>query len=218
MARPIPPIKKNLFLPGFGRDCAGGEREPSDAALRESVEEVLEEHEGAGGEIDPEQRVMLLNVLEFGDLRVDDVMVPRADIVAVDIETPLEQLVTTFKAAHHSRLPVYRGTLDEVMGFVHIKDLIKHWDEPENFVLADVLRQPLVVPVSMPVGALLVRMRVSRVHMALVIDEYGGADGLVTIEDVVEEIVGDIEDEHDSVDGPMLRELPDGEFGIGRSI
>ncbi len=195
------------WLKSFGRGS-------SEADLRESVEEVLEEHEDAGLAIDPEQREMLINILSFGELQVDDVMVPRADIIAVDIDTALPELVRTFQQAHHSRLPVFRGTLDDLAGFVHIKDVMTQWHDASNFSLAAVLRQPLIVPHSMPATALLIRMRSSRVHMALVVDEYGGADGLVTIEDVVEEIIGEIEDEHDEIDVPMLRELPGGDFEV----
>ncbi len=186
----------------------------SEADLRESVEEVLEEHEDAGLSLDPEQREMLLNILSFGELEVEDVMVPRADIMAVDMHTPLEELVATFQQAHHSRLPVFRETLDDVAGFVHIKDVVKHWQDGAGFNLESIVRQPLFVPHSMPVAALLLRMRASRIHMALVVDEYGGADGLVTIEDVVEEIIGEIEDEHDMTAVPILRELPNGDLEI----
>jgi CBS domain containing-hemolysin-like protein len=190
----------------------GGITHVSEADLRESVEEVLEEHEDAGLSLDPEQREMLLNILSFSEVEVEDVMVPRADIMAVDIDTPLEDLVANFQKAHHSRLPVFRETLDEVVGFVHIKDVLKYWRGGETFDLAAVVRQPLFVPHSMPVAALLLKMRASRIHMALVVDEYGGADGLVTIEDVVEEIIGEIEDEHDLNAAPIMRELPNGDL------
>jgi len=190
----------------------GGITHVSEADLRESVEEVLEEHEDAGLSLDPEQREMLLNILSFSEVEVEDVMVPRADIMAVDIDTPLEDLVADFQKAHHSRLPVFRETLDEVVGFVHIKDVLKYWRGGETFDLAAVVRQPLFVPHSMPVAALLLKMRASRIHMALVVDEYGGADGLVTIEDVVEEIIGEIEDEHDLNAAPIMRELPNGDL------
>jgi CBS domain containing-hemolysin-like protein len=192
----------------------GGASDVSEADLRESVEEVLEEHEDAGLSLNPEQRLMLLNILSFSEVEVEDVMVPRADIMAVDIDTPLEELVAIFQKAHHSRLPVFRETLDEVVGFVHIKDVLKYWRGGEAFNLASVIRQPLFVPHSMPVAALLLKMRSSRIHMALVVDEYGGADGLVTIEDVVEEIIGEIEDEHDLNAAPVMRELPNGDIEI----
>jgi CBS domain containing-hemolysin-like protein len=140
-------------------------------------------------------------------------MVPRADIVAVDLETPLEELIDVMSRAGHSRLPVYRDTLDEVVGIVHIKDLLHHMrerKETSTFDLVDLVRRILVVAPSMRVLDLLLEMRLSRVHMALVVDEFGGIDGLVTIEDLVEEIVGEIEDEHDVAVGPKLIERPDG--------
>ena len=183
-----------------------------DADLRESVEEVLDEHADHGDSIDPEQREMLLNILNFGELIVDDVMVPRADIIAVDVDASRDEVYATFRRANHSRLPVFRGTLDEVLGFVHIKDVVQHRGPETEFSLESMIRQPLVVPDSMPVANLLIRMRGARIHMAIVVDEYGGVDGLVTIEDVVEEIVGEIEDEHDAIEVPTLIVRPDGAY------
>jgi len=199
---------------GFGSSILGWLRRLTGANgegdLRETLEEIIEERGSAGEQLEPEQRAMLFNIVSFGELQVDDVMVPRTDIVGVEASTPLEGVIATFRTAHHSRLPVYRTTMDEIVGFVHIKDLIDFWDSGDPFSLQEVLRQVLVVPPSMPVVDLLARMRATRIHMAIVVDEYGGTDGLVTIEDVVEEIVGDIEDEHDIDEGPMLVHLPDG--------
>jgi len=199
---------------GFGSSILGWLRRLTGANgegdLRETLEEIIEERGSAGEQLEPEQRAMLFNIVSFGELQVDDVMVPRTDIVGVEASTPLEGVIATFRTAHHSRLPVYRTTMDDIVGFVHIKDLIDFWDSGDPFSLQEVLRQVLVVPPSMPVVDLLARMRATRIHMAIVVDEYGGTDGLVTIEDVVEEIVGDIEDEHDIDEGPMLVHLPDG--------
>jgi len=181
-----------------------------DSDLRETIEEIIDERGSAGEVLEPDQRAMLLNIVNFGELQVDDVMVPRTDIVGVEASTALDGVIETFRTAHHSRLPVYRATMDDIIGFVHIKDVIDFWDRNDPFSLQQVLRQVLVVPPSMPVVDLLARMRATRIHMAIVVDEYGGTDGLVTIEDVVEEIVGDIEDEHDVDEGPMLVHLPDG--------
>lgn len=181
-----------------------------DSDLRESLEEVIEEHEEEGSTMSPEQREMLLNILSFGELQVDDVMVPRADIVAFDAEAQLEEAIAAFRKARHSRLPVYRESLDDIVGFVHIKDIIDFWNDGQDFSVAKLRRDVLVVPPSMLALDLLARMRATRIHMAIVVDEYGGVDGLVTIEDVVEEIVGDIEDEHDKAEGPLLVELSDG--------
>jgi len=149
-------------------------------------------------------------VLELDQRRVDDVMVPRADIVAAAADVSLEELVSLFTAASHSRLPVYRETLDDVIGMVHIKDLLGLWDKSEALAMDEITRQVLFVAPSMPVLDLLLQMQATRVHMAVVVDEYGGTDGLVTIEDLVEEIVGEIEDEHDRLVAPQVTELPDG--------
>jgi len=194
------------WLRGLGRG--------NDPDLRESVEEVLEEHADAGSGLEPEQREMLLNILDFDKLDVDDVMVPRADIIAIALSASLDEVVETFRQAHHSRLPVYRGTFDDVVGFIHIKDIMQFWNDGDDFTLQAILREPLVVPHSMLITDLLPRMQVSRIHMAIVVDEYGGGDGLVTIEDLVEEIVGEIEDEHDKVEPPMMKDLGDGKFDL----
>jgi magnesium and cobalt transporter len=194
-------------LIGWLRKLMGSNGE---GGLRETLEGVIEEHGDTDETLDPEQREMLLNIVEFGELQVDDIMVPRTDIIGVDAAAPLSELIATFRQAHHSRLPVYRGNLDEIAGFVHIKDVIDFWDSGEAFDLKRVLRQLLIVPPSMPAIDLLARMRATRLHMAVVVDEYGGTDGLVTIEDVVEEIVGEIEDEHDVSEGPLLVEREDG--------
>jgi CBS domain containing-hemolysin-like protein len=153
---------------------------------------------------------MIERVIAFDEKRVADVMVPRADIIAVDIETPLDALIKAFADAGHSRLPVYRGDLDDPVGMVHIKDVIALIANPlqpessEEPILKKIRRTVLYVPRSMRVTDLLLRMQASRVHMALVIDEFGGTDGLLTIEDLVEEIVGDINDEHDDDLAPTI--------------
>ncbi len=183
-----------------------------EANLRESLEELIDDYQQEVAPIDPEERLMLLNILNFGDLKVREVMVPRADIVALDITTALDAVVDLFVNASHSRIPVFRGSLDDVVGMIHIKDLIRFWGHSESFSLETIVREVIFVPPSMPVSALLLQMRASRVHMALVIDEYGGVDGLVTIEDLVEEIVGEIQDEHDVVEGPLLVENSDGSY------
>ena len=156
------------------------------------------------------RREMIERVIAFDEKRVADVMAPRADIVAVDMETPLDSLIRAFAEAGHSRLPVYRGDLDDPVGMVHIKDVVALVANPETAppgddpILKKIRRTVLYVPRSMRVTDLLLRMQASRVHMALVIDEFGGTDGLLTIEDLVEEIVGDINDEHDDAVAPTI--------------
>jgi len=161
---------------------------------------------------------MLRNLLGFRDVRVDDVMVPRADIKAVDENTNHRDLLPLFADCGHSRMPVFRETLDQPVGMVHVKDVLTGLqadmaapeEEKPAIMIAELLRPLLFVPPSMPALDLLLKMQATRQHMALVIDEYGGTDGLVTIEDLIEEIVGEIEDEHDEDDGAQLRRLGDG--------
>jgi CBS domain containing-hemolysin-like protein len=174
------------------------------STIRESLEEVIQESDRETQELSAQERMMLANLLKFGELTVADVMVPRADIVAVEEQTPLSDLVVLFRDAQHSRLPVYRETLDDPIGMLHIKDVLTlvepgpggqlHWKETP---IAKIRREVLFVPGAMPALDLMLKMQTTRQHLALVVDEYGGTDGLVTIEDLVEEIVGDIEDEHD---------------------
>ncbi len=196
---------------------------PSETTLRESLEEALEEHEEEtrGPSLRQEEREMLFNVIEYAALRVDDVMVPRADIVAVNYDISYADLVRVFADGSHSRMPVYRETLDEVVGMVHVKDALKviaDGVETESFKVESIQRPVLFVPPSMKVIDLLAKMRVARTHMALVVDEYGGTDGLVTVEDIVEEIVGEIEDEHDTIEEPYLTALEGGGYDADARI
>lgn len=187
-----------------------------DSQLRDTIEEIIEEiqendkSEEGSSPIGDDERVMLGNILKLRHVTAHDVMVPRADIVASDVEITLTELINTMSSVGHSRLPVYRETLDEVVGIVHIKDVIEYVQHDRPFDITNILRRVLVVAPSMRVLDLLLDMREKRVHMALVVDEYGGIDGLVTIEDLVEEIVGEIEDEHDIHGGPKLERRADG--------
>lgn len=181
--------------------------------LRESVEELLEADDGSEAAFSDAERSMLSNLLQFGELRVDDVMVPRTDIVAVEEKTPLGEVVEMMRKAGHSRLPVYREMLDDPIAMVHVRDLLDYWGESGDAgkpLLSSLVREVLFVPPSMPVVDLLIKMRTARTHMALVVDEFGGVDGLATIEDLVEPIVGEIWDEHDADDGVLLVEHPGG--------
>jgi len=158
---------------------------------------------------------MVRNILRLRDLRVEDVMTPRADVVAVAEDATPSEVIAASRNGFHSRLPVYRETLDDPIGFIHLKDLALGYgldggSAPEEFRLADHTRTAIFVPPSMRIASLLRKMQGERVHMALVIDEFGGVDGLVTIEDLVEQIVGDIEDEHDSEDAEEWTREDDG--------
>ena len=173
-------------------------------SLKESVEEVLEEHSSSGGQIDEEEKEMLQNVLAFNELSVEDVMIPRADIIAVEYGIEFQDLKDVILDKVHTRLPVYRGTLDDIVGFIHIKDLVSILCESDAFNIDQILRKALFVPPSMKSSALLLKMQVTRVHIAMVVDEFGGTCGMLTMEDLMEEIVGEIEDEHDDVNEEMI--------------
>lgn len=226
----------------------------SPASLRDDIEDALEQPQNAD-DFSPQERIILRNVLELHEHRVRDIMIPRADIVAVAITSTLAEVLTTFRTAGHSRLPVHGETLDDPRGMIHIRDFVDHLagavevgmrrrrrPQPEALGAPDedleavagkrsqrlaavgaldlsaqlahssVIRPVLFVPPSMPALDLLVKMQASRTHMALVIDEYGGTEGLVSIEDVVEMIVGDIEDEHDYEEEPRIDEIGEREF------
>ena len=204
------------------------------ASARDDIEDALEE--SASEEFTPQERAILKNVLKLHDVRVEDVMVPRADVVALALDTPLKKVLECFRTAGHSRLPVYEETLDDPRGMIHIRDFVIFLASDPRFGLmsgreaalqrrrrrdADSTcrcrrrascRPVLYAPPSMPALDLLLKMQASHTHMALVIDEYGGTDGLVSIEDVMESIVGEIEDEHDEDETPELHASGDGGF------
>ncbi len=192
-------------------------------SLREQLEEAIDEHEDehpssasedsrqARGDLSRVERQMLRNLLHFSEHDADDVAVPRGEIIAVDASISWAQLVAAFAEHGHSRMPVYRETLDDVIGMIHIKDVFPiiatAAPPPEDWTT--LLRQPLYVPQARGALDVLADMRAKRVHLAIVVDEFSGTDGLITIEDLVEEIVGEIEDEHD--DAPQALIVPIGE-------
>jgi CBS domain containing-hemolysin-like protein len=189
----------------------GDDAEPT---LRDEIEEAIDEAEESGpiaGDLSPAERQMLRNLLHFGERTAGDICVTRGDIIAVPSTISYDDLVNAFAEAEHSRLPVYGGSLDEVIGMVHIKDLFTASIDPSrDRSMTTLMRSPLFVPESMGTIDLLARMRAERIHLAIVVDEFGGTEGLVTIEDVVEEIVGEIEDEHDIEEVGLLTLLDDG--------
>jgi magnesium and cobalt transporter len=186
-----------------------------EVSVRDSIAELVEEasKEAALG-LDPHERALIANVLHLREISANDVMVPRPDIVAMRADATLPQAMALIREEGHSRMPVYREHLDDVVGMVHIKDVFAFNGAAEDFALEKILRKPLLVAPQIGVLDLLMQMRQTRTHLALVVDEYGGIDGLVTIEDLVETIVGDISDEHDEIEGPMLVERPDGSLDI----
>ncbi len=190
---------------------------PAEESLRDQLEDAIDRHEDdpapdAKGDLSPLERQMVRNLLHFGERDAGDVGVPRADIVAVEERTSFADLVRIFAEAGHSRLPVYREKLDTIIGMVHIKDVfvILATDAAHPATLADLIREPLYVPMSRGALDLLADMRSKRVHLAVVLDEYSGTEGLVTIEDLIEEITGDIEDEHDEAPTALLVPLDGG--------
>ena len=188
--------------------------EDSEPTLRAEIEEAIDEAEESGpiaGDLSPTERQMLRNLLHFGEQTAGEIAVTRGDIMAVPSDISFDDLVRAFADAGHSRLPVYGESLDEVIGMVHIKDVfMARVDPSRDRSLKALMREPLFIPESMGVIELLARMRSQRIHLAIVVDEFGGTEGLVTIEDVVEEIVGEIEDEHDEAQLGMLTMLDEG--------
>lgn len=201
-------------------DADGGE-----TSLREQIEEAIAEHEDdqqegdtetAKGDLSPAEVVMLRNLLHFSEHDADDVAIPRGEIVAVAAEASWEEMIGTFIEHGHSRMPVYRDTLDEVIGMIHIKDVFaivaKGETPPADWTT--LMRQPLYVPQSRNALDLLADMRAKRVHLAVVVNEYSGVDGIVTIEDLVEEIIGEIEDEHDEEPEELIVPLGEGMWDV----
>jgi CBS domain containing-hemolysin-like protein len=190
----------------------GGDREPT---LRDQIEDAIDEADEEGspepGDLSSQERQMLRYLLHFGDRTAGEIAVTRGDIIAVPDTISFDALAAAFVDAGHSRLPVFGESLDHVIGMVHIKDVFVTGRDPaKDRSLNAFMRTPLFVPESMGVLDLLARMRAERMHLAIVVDEFGGTEGLVTIEDVVEEIVGDIEDEHDETQASRLVMLDEG--------
>jgi CBS domain containing-hemolysin-like protein len=180
-------------------------------SVRETIDEMIEEPSADGPHpLSAQERVLIGNILKVHDRTAADAMVPRIDIIALDVETSFPEVVKFMVEQGHSRVPIYRETLDNVIGFVHAKDLLGPAAERRETKLSLILRKVLFVAPSVPILDLLVQMRQAHTHIAMVVDEFGGIDGLVTIEDLIEEIVGEIEDEHDVADEPRLAERADG--------
>ena len=180
-------------------------------SLRDSIKDVIDEKsqtETNNVDLSKKEKSILTNILSINKLKVDDVMIPRASIIAVQQNYSFKQINDIINKESHSRMPVYRKDLDDILGMVHIKDIIKFsGPQSSNFDVKKILREILFVPPTMPVMSLLLKMQATKLHMALVIDEHGGTDGIVTIEDVIEEIVGEIEDEHDKDDDFNFKKL-----------
>lgn len=190
------------------RLMGAGEMKPAPSISEDELKTIIRMGEEEGV-VPKEKRRILHRVLEMSDLYVREIMVPRTRIKAIDVDTPIKDVVALFKDAGFSRMPVYKETLDNVVGVVHVKDIMNYWDTEKPFNLADVMRKPFFVPDSAKAERLLEEFRRSRSHIAIVVDEYGGIEGLATMEDILEEIVGEIQDEHDE-EADKVIELSDG--------
>jgi len=194
-------IKRRLF--SFGRSNGNG-------TITETIEELLEDNPAEDLILDQEQKVLLANIFRLSDITAEDIMIPRVDIIAIEVGASHKELIDALSEHSHSRMPVYRKTLDDALGLVHIKDVLTNKAAESNFKLKHLIRPALFVVGSTPVMDIFLKMRQKQTHLALVVDEFGGVDGLVTIEDLVEQIVGEIEDEHDVVEAPKLEPQEDG--------
>lgn len=182
--------------------------------LRQSIVNLVDEENAhdqstqhtSTQELSPQERLLISNILRLRGKTADDVMVPRADIFAIEDTITLDKVLEVMRHENHSRVPVYHNELDNITGMLHVKDLLAYTGNPEEFNITNILRQPLFIAPQIPILDLLLQMRLHRTHLGLVIDEYGSIDGLVTIEDLVETIVGDIADEHDDPDVEMIVE------------
>ncbi|MBL4792238.1 hemolysin family protein [Citromicrobium bathyomarinum] len=201
------------------------DQQRGERSLRRQIEETIDEHEGdsafgddapGNGDLSSEERQMLRNLLHFSEHDADDVAIPRGEIIAVEAGATWKDLLAVFSEHGHSRLPVYREQLDEVIGMIHIKDvfpfLVDDRPAPEDWTT--LMRQPLYVPQSRGALDVLADMRTNRTHLAIVVDEFSGTDGIITIEDLVEEIVGEIEDEHDELAQDLIRQVDEGVWEI----
>ena len=181
-------------------------------SVRETIGELIEDTSAEAAPINADEGALIANILKLHDLTAEDVMIPRADIIATDQECELEALADLMSREAHSRIPVYHSHLDKVVGFVHIKDVLATMRSSSRLAVRELTREILFAAPSIRVLDLLLEMRAQRTHMAIVVDEFGGVDGLVTIEDLVEEIVGEIEDEHDRDVEPAMVPRADGSF------
>lgn len=182
-----------------------------EGGIKEIIEEALEEQESANDlTISEEEKTLLKNMIHFGELTVRDIMVPRAEIMALKRDCSFDELKKHAIEIGHTRIPVFDESLDKIDGFIHVKDLFPYLASEQNFDIGAALREILFVPPSMRIVDLLLKMRISGCHIAIVVDEYGGTSGMVTMEDLFEEIVGEIQDEHDeAIEDRMIRRIGD---------
>jgi putative hemolysin len=194
----------------FVKRLAGPRSEPEPEEIEKDILSVVEEGQKEGV-VDIQERRMIESVIEFRDAEARQTMTARPEIVALEVGATLEEVKRTIEASGHSRLPVYDGTLDHVVGILYARDLLKYIGRPpDDFDIRALMRPAIFVPETKPLRSLLLEFREQKVHIAIVLDEYGGTAGLVTIEDILEELVGEISDEHEPQEPPMIRRLSDG--------
>ncbi len=184
-------------------------------SLKEAIEEIIEDHDedsisNGGPKTDDHERSLITNILKLQDETVEDIMVPRADIIAIDETASQKELMALLSEHQFSRIPVFRDQLDDVIGTIHIKDILSQTASGKKVVIKDIIREIPIVSPAMPVSDLILFMKEKRKHMVLIVDEYGGIDGLITIGDIIESIVGEIEDEYDTSNHNVLLERADG--------
>lgn len=200
------------WVDGVVRRLAGPRSEPEPEQIEKDILSVVEEGEKEGV-VDKQERQMIESVIEFHDRQVDQIMTARPEIVALEITASLAEIRQTIETSGHSRVPVYDGTLDHIVGILYARDLLKHLGESaEKFDIRSAMRAAIFVPETKPLRDLLRDFKIQKVHIAIVLDEYGGTAGLVTIEDVIEELVGEISDEHEPPEPAMLRRIDRGTF------
>lgn len=185
-----------------------------DDSLIDRLEEVIEENGEEMERLSDNEKMLLVNALNLRNVLAEDVMIPRADICAIPFNTSYDDIIDIILERGHSRYPIFRKTLDDAVGLIHIKDILPYAKDPKKFVMRKAVRKILFVAPSMRALDLLLQMQLARVHMALVVDEHGGVDGLISIENLVEQIVGEIQDEHDVESLPELQEKSDGSFVV----
>ena len=206
--RALSPVRAvTARLVRFGVSFLGGKNDrPSADILEEEILNAAEEGE-RGGLIASRDIAMIESIITFGNLEVSEVMTPRTEMVCLDVDDPLEVSLKTAIECGHSRIPVYKGSKDNIVGLLYVKDLLRYWDRKDAIKLQEIVRKPHFVPVTKKIGELFQEFRTQRFHIAIILDEFGGTSGLVTIEDIIEEIVGEITDEYEKADRPRLKRV-----------
>lgn len=209
---PVPhPPREEGRLKSWVKSQFPGRKFDNEDSLRDAIEELMDEEDGGPkSSVAAHERALISNILQLRDLPVVDVMVPRADIVAINLTASKEELNALLAQRPHSRIPVYKDDLDNIVGVINMKDMVAHMAQSTDFEIRDIMRDVLVVSPSMRVMDLLLQMRQSKVHIAFVVDEFGGIDGLITINDLISAIVGELDDEFDFDIAPQIIERPDG--------